>query len=220
MFRKIVSNISDRSQLGYACICLSSAYQTKIREEFTKCGEHEGFKKVEFIDETTAIYFDAMVQSQYEPHVGDVIWIFCGSCYVWSMQSPAKFIKAVEFNCAKTKRENFKKIQMDSNLRDEPALIVYYRYNRPSYELINRMFPQCTVASFVYNKVPEACITKTQLMADDVSLFPIDAETAYPEPDGIHHADFSLLNFLYKRIRRFSSVSFMYNIIKANQSKN
>uniref|UniRef100_A0A914QKL0 Caspase family p20 domain-containing protein n=1 Tax=Panagrolaimus davidi TaxID=227884 RepID=A0A914QKL0_9BILA len=164
MFEEIKSKINGK--LGYACICLfNNYYGNETRKKFIELGLKSGFKNVEIINWETTFYLNAMLQINYKPVNGNVIWIqYYDEFFIWEINNQkSKFLGMWEADPSKL--NELQKIVDESKLNKGPNVVLY---NTKIDESNLRKISACLFFRYEYIFLyTKGCLLKARITAGD-----------------------------------------------------
>uniref|UniRef100_A0AC34F3B1 Heat shock protein 70 n=1 Tax=Panagrolaimus sp. ES5 TaxID=591445 RepID=A0AC34F3B1_9BILA len=163
MFKEITSKNS--SKFESVCICLEADYGNEIRKKFIDTAKIFGFKNVEIIDWRTAVYLNAISQSNYKLKNYDIIWIFTGYSYhVWQYKNQkVKHIFSPK-EC-QTKIDDFGIIKTKSKLNKDPNLLLFKEEIEFDKTEFVQSFPKSECFIFKQESYAEGALVKARIMA-------------------------------------------------------
>uniref|UniRef100_A0A914PTC0 Uncharacterized protein n=1 Tax=Panagrolaimus davidi TaxID=227884 RepID=A0A914PTC0_9BILA len=180
LFEKIASL---HRNLGCACICLEANYGNKIRQNFieTALDKNCGFKSVEIIDWKTAVYLNAISQSNYKLKNNDIIWIFTGYSYhIWQYKSQ-KVKHIFSPKGYYPKMDDFENIKVKSKLNKDPNLVLFKKDIEFDEKLLIEKFKNCQCIPFKQESYAEGACVKAQIMAKSSSLLNFDVDPIFDQ---------------------------------------
>uniref|UniRef100_A0AC35FH20 Uncharacterized protein n=1 Tax=Panagrolaimus sp. PS1159 TaxID=55785 RepID=A0AC35FH20_9BILA len=179
VFEEIKTKTNGK-QLGYLCFTVYSAYSNDMRKQLIEEGLKYGFKNVEMINNSEALYIYTMSQIKHVLSNGEIIWIHgCNNddhlsyFQVWEIiDHKGVFIGCWGANSSKL--SDLKFVVKASQLGKGPNIVLYSE--KIDTSRFNIVFPDCQVLMITKeNSDSKGSLVKARISAGDNRLAQLDA---------------------------------------------